>query len=167
MAGNCKDQPDFVTQLRAVYTLGQTPFIFNGMLPKNVDELTADARKLCLHYSDLYKTFMRPILSTCRVYHHAPVNATGGVESGDWFAMQFMSPDRKKGWATAVRLSGNVSDAYLLKPKGLAGDKDYRVTFDNKGKTQTVSGAKLMTDGLRIQVPADPRSEMVLFHLAP
>jgi alpha-galactosidase len=167
MAGNCRNQPDFVTQLRAVYALGQTPFIFDAMLPKSLDELTPENRDRCLHYANLYKTFVRPILPTCRVYHHAPVSATGGVESGGWFAMEFMSPDKEKGWATVVRLSGNVSDAYLLKPKGLADDQDYRVTFDNTGKTRTVSGAKLMTDGLRIQVPADPCSEVVLFHLAP
>ena len=65
--------------------------------------------------------------------------------------MEFMSPDKEKGWATVVRLSGNVSDAYLLKPKGLAGDQDYRVTFDNTGKAEIVSGDKLMTNGLRIQ----------------
>ena len=105
MAGNGKNQPDFVTQLRAVYTLGQTPMFFNAMLPKTIGELTSDTRKQCLHYARLYKTFMRPILPTCRVYHHAPVSAAGGVESGGWFAMEFASPDRRKGWATVVRLS--------------------------------------------------------------
>ena len=163
MAGNCKNQPDFVTQLRAAYALGQTPFIFNGMLPKNVDELTPDTRKLCLHYANLYKRFIRPLLPTCRVYHHAPVSATGGVESGGWFAMEFTSPDKKKGWATVVRLSGNMSDTYLLKPKGLNRDQDYRVTLDNTGKVGTSSGAKLTTDGLWIQLPADRGSELVFF----
>jgi alpha-galactosidase len=163
MAGNGKNQPDFVTQLRAVYTLGQTPMFFDAMLPKTVGELTSDTRKQCLHYAGLYQKFMRPILPTCRVYHHAPISATGGVESGGWFALEFTSPDRRKGWATVVRLSSSVSDAYLLKPKGLDRDQNYLVTLENTGQVDAVSGAKLMTDGLRIQLPADRRSELVLF----
>ena len=38
--------------------------------------------------------------------------------------MEFASPDRRKGWATVVRLSNSVWDAYLLKPKGLDRDQD-------------------------------------------
>jgi alpha-galactosidase len=165
MAGNGKNQPDFVTQLRAIYALGQTPMIFNAMLPKSVEELTPGIRQQCLRYANLYKTFMRPILPTCRVYHHAPVNATGGVESGDWFAMEFGSPDKRKGWAIVVRLSANATGTYLLKPKGLNSEQEYTVTRDNTGQTETKSGAKLMTEGLRIHLPTDRSSELVLFDL--
>jgi hypothetical protein len=37
------------------------------------------------------------------------------------------------------------------------------VTLENTGKVGAMSGAKLMTDGLRIQLPSDRGSELVLF----
>jgi hypothetical protein len=96
------------------------------------------------------------------VYHHAPVNATGGVESGDWFAMEFTSPNQQKGWATIIRLAKGASDSYVFKPKGLDGRKEYSVKFDNTGKTQLLDGAALMRDGVSIRLPADRASELLL-----
>ena len=151
MAGNCRNQPDFVTQLRAVYALGQTPFIFDGMLPKSVDELTPETRDRCLHYATFYKTFMRPILPRCRVYHHAPVSAAGGVESGGWFAMEFMSPDKEKGWATVVRLSGNVSDALSAEAEGIGRRPGLSRDFRQHG--QSGDRVRRKADD---QWPADP-----------
>ena len=158
-----KNLPDADTTLRGTYALGNTPMIFNAFLPKSLDDLKPDFRDKCLHYANIYKTFIRPMLADCKVWHHAPVNAAGGVESGGWFAMEFTSPDRSKGWATVIRLSGDAADAYLLKLKGLDAEKNYRVTFDNTGNVETIPGVKLMTEGLRIQPPAKPCSEFLLF----
>jgi len=99
--------------------------------------------------------------------------------------MEFTSPDKKKGWATVIRLSQTrgksmnlpwhlplhlrrpaAPDSYLLKPKGLNADKNYRVTFDNTGNVETHSGAKLMAEGLLIRTPANPSSELLLFEEA-
>ena len=99
--------------------------------------------------------------------------------------MEFTSPDKKKGWATVIRISQTrgksmnlpwhlplhlrrpaAPDSYLLKPKGLNADKNYRVTFDNTGNVETHSGAKLMAEGLLIRTPANPSSELLLFEEA-
>jgi hypothetical protein len=90
------------------------------------------------------------------------------VDSGDWFAMEFTSPDRTKGWATVVRLSdirwGKTGpDAYRLTPKGLDPKRSYAVTFDNRGATEVIPGALLAGEGLLIRPPASPRSELLLF----
>jgi hypothetical protein len=97
------------------------------------------------------------------VYHLAPVNAPGGVESSDWFGMEFTSPDQQKGWATIIRLSKSTSENYLFKPKGLDGRRKYSVTFDNTAKTQLIDGEALMRDGLSIRLPPDSASELLLF----
>lgn len=157
-----QDLPDLDTTLRGAYALGNTPRIFNSLLPKSVAELKPATREKFLHYARLYKSFIRPMLPTCKVYHHAPVNATGGVESGGWFAMEFASPDRTKGWATVVRLTGGPKEAYVLRLKGVDAKLDYRVTFDNTGKTQSLPGGQLMREGLRIRPPTNPRSEFIL-----
>lgn len=157
-----QDLPDLDTTLRGAYALGNTPRIFNSLLPRSVAELKPATREKFLHYGRIYKSFIRPMLPTCKVYHHAPVNATGGVESGAWLAMEFASPDRTKGWATVIRLAGGPTDAYLLRLKGLDAQAAYHVTFDNTGKTEAVAGVKLMCEGLRLQSLASPRSELIL-----
>ena len=158
-----KDRPDLDTTLRGAYALGNTPVIFNAILPKSTDELTPAMREKFLHYANLYKTFIRPALPTCKVYHFAPVNATGGVESGDWFAMEFAAPDRQKAWAAIIRLARTELGSYVLKPKGLDPQKMYRVTFDNSGRTELVAGSSLMENGLAIQPGVDRESELLLF----
>ena len=157
------DQPDFITMLRAAYAIGHTPLIFNAMLPRSVDEFEPGVREAFEHYSELYKRFIRPLLPTCRVYHHAPVNATGGVETGDWFAMQFTAPDAGRGWATIVRLTREGSGTYLFRPRGLDRGRRYRVTFDNCRQTTQVDGSQLAAEGLSIELAADPSSELILF----
>jgi hypothetical protein len=158
-----KDLPDLDTTLRGAYALGNTPMIFNALLPKSVDELRPEVRAKFGHYANIYKGFIRPLLPTCKVYHHAPVNATGGVEFGNWFAMEFASADGKKGWVTIIRLSKSGSDTYVLKPKGLDQNRTYSVILDNTGETKSIDGSNLMSTGLRIDSKSDRASELVLF----
>ena len=158
-----RDLPDLDTTLRGAYALGNTPRLFNSLLPKRLEDLKPTTREKFLHYNRIYKTFIRPMLPTCKVYHHAPVNATGGVESGDWLAMEFTSPDRKKGWGTVIRLANDPRDSYVLKPRGLDEKTTYRVTFDSTGKTEHIPGGRLAREGLSIRPQADSRSELVLF----
>jgi alpha-galactosidase len=157
------DRPDLDTTLRGAYALGNTPVIFNALLPKSTDELAPAMREKFLHYANLYKTFIRPALPTCKIYHFAPVNATGGVESGNWLAIEFAAPDTQKAWAVIIRLAKTEVGPYVLKPKGLDPQSMYRVTFDNTGKTEQIEGASLMESGLAIQPGADRESELLLF----
>ena len=106
---------------------------------------------------------MRPLLSVCKVYHHAPVNAEGGVDSGDWFAMEFISPDRKKGWATIIRLSERASEPYLFKPRGLNAGLKYRVKFDSSGAEEVHLAADLARHGSPVKLGAASASELLLF----
>ncbi len=151
------------TLLRGIYTLGNTPMIFNGILPRTVEELTPSMKDKFLHNNRIYRNFIRPLLSTCKVYHHAPVNETGGVESGPWFAMEFTSPDRKKGWATVIRLTSGEPETFLFKPRGLDLEKTYDVTFDNSGETIPLTGFLLKQNGIQIEDLGVLASELLLF----
>jgi alpha-galactosidase len=161
MAG--PDQPDSVTILRGAFALGQVPLLFNAMLPKTPEELTPEIKERMLHYTNLYKSFIRPMLHEVKVFHHEPVNSVGGVESSGWFAMEFSSPDRKKGWATIVSLRGDKRGQYLMKPRGLDADKNYTVKSDNQGTSTITKGIDLLNKGLQINIPENPRSELLLF----
>jgi alpha-galactosidase len=158
-----KDLGDLDTTLRGAYALGNTPMFFNAVLPKSAEELTPAMRDKFLHYANLYKAFIRPLLPTCNVYHFAPVNAAGSVESGNWFAMEFAAPDRQKAWAVVIRLAKNEPGPYVLKPKGLDPQKKYRVTRDNTGKSELLAGTDLMKGGLAVPLGAGSESELLLF----
>jgi Glycosyl hydrolase family 36 C-terminal domain len=157
-----KELPDLDTMLRSIYALGNTPMVFNSLIPRNVGEITPEVRDRFLHYSKLYKTSIRPALSSCRVYHHAPVNGSGDVESGHWFAMEFAAPDRNKGWAVIIRLDQST-DAYTFKPRGLDPHKQYRVVFDSTGTAKSMAGVTLARTGLNIQPSGKTVSELLLF----
>jgi hypothetical protein len=67
-----KHLPDLDTTLRGALALGNTPMIFNSILPKSLKDLTPQVRDKYRHYVTLYKNFIRPSLDTCNVYHHGP-----------------------------------------------------------------------------------------------
>ena len=163
--GMSTDLPDTISSLRGIYALGNTPMIFDGILPKSLETFKPALLQLYVRYAKLYKTFMRPLLPTCRVYHVAPINAKSGFNAGDWLAMEFMSPNQREGWATIVRLSNTEPSTYLFKAKGLEPAAKYRVTFDNTGKTTEMGGASLMKEGLSIQTTAEVGSELLLFRV--
>jgi hypothetical protein len=84
------------------------------------------------------------------------------VESSTWFAMEFVAPDRSKGWATIARL-GDEGPMYRFRPKGLDGGKNYTVTFDISGKTISMSGQTLAEQGIPLNLVSPLSSELILF----
>ena len=159
--GNGFDRGHLDTHLRAVYSLG-TPFIISGVAP-DLEQLTSTSKQRYLHHAEIYKNFIRPLLPTCKVYHHAPVTATAGVSSGAWFAMEYVAPDQTRGWATVARIAQSDDTAFLLKPRGLALGHTYRVTFDSLAETITMRGLELARDGLPIRLESPLSSELILF----
>ena len=135
---------------------------FTTILPKNVVEFGPEERGRYIHFAEIYRSFIRPLLGTCRIYHHAPVNASGGVESGDWLAMEFTSRDKTRGWATVIHLQ-KAEGEYLFRPKGVDGKLQYMVTFDSTGARRAVSGERLKREGTEIHAKPDQCSELLLF----
>jgi alpha-galactosidase len=162
--GTTTDKGDLNTLLRATFTLSP-PWILYGAAP-SVETLNPERRERFLHYANLYKGFIRPLLPTCQVYHHAPVSAHGGVTSSPWFAMEYGNPTRTKAWATVVRLAQSKSDFYLFKPRGLDPARVYRVTLDSTGTTSSAEGWRLVNDGISIRLESVMSSELILFEAA-
>ena len=150
----------FDTQLRSTFSLA-TPWL--APVAPTLQDLSPERMERYRYYANLYKTFIRPLWPTCKMYHHAPVTAHQGVEPDPWFAMEFASPDRAKGWATIVRLAETDSDTYLFRPRGLDPAKSYRVTFDSTGTTARIDGARLIQEGLPIRLESALSSELLLF----
>jgi alpha-galactosidase len=150
------------TNLRILYTLS-TPWLFAGIVGPGLPEMNPLRLERFRHYSNLYKQFIRPLLATCKVYHHAPVSADGGVESSGWFAMEYAAPDRSKGWATLIRIGKSDTPEYRFKPRGLDPGKSYRLTIDSLGSAATVSGWELLREGIPVRLETLGSSELLLF----
>jgi len=148
------------THLRITYSLA-TPWL--APVAPSLEDLNPAIRQAYLHYANLYKSFIRPLLSTCQMFHHAPVTDNAGFASSPWFAVEFAAPDHSKGWATIVRMADGGSDAYLFQPRGLDPAKTYRVTFDSTGTAATVDGLRLIQQGLRVPLRSVLSSELLLF----
>jgi alpha-galactosidase len=157
---NSPNRGHFDTHLRVLFSLG-TPWL--APVAPNLQDMSPVRLERYRHYGNLYKKFFRPVLPTCRMYHHAPVTATGGVTASPWFAMEFASRDGAKGWATFVRLRPGEPGTYLFRPRGTDPAKTYRVTLDSKGTTASVDGLLLVQQGIPIRLESTLSSELVLF----
>ncbi len=150
------------TYFRATFTLG-APFIFEGMTAKNLDELSPVIQAGFLKYGEIYKEFIRPMMSTSKVYHHAPVNRVDGVNTNSWFAMEFTNPAGSKGWATIAKIGGTDTDEYLFKPRGLDQSKTYQLTMDSSGQKVVIDGFSLTRDGVLVRLDGIGHSELLMF----
>ena len=151
------------TILRMSYSLS-TPQIFIGTVAPSLDDLTPERLELFQRYGKIYKEFIRPLLPTCKMFHHEPVNSRGGITSSDWFAMEFASPDRTKGWALLVRLGESSEEtSYQFRPRGLNPARSYQVTFDHLDGQVEIDGWRLTLDGLPIRLDDVGSSELLLF----
>jgi alpha-galactosidase len=147
------------THLRVTFSLG-TPWL--APVAPTLKDMNPEIVSEYHYYADLYKRFIRPIMPTCRIFHHAPVNAEDGVEQNPWFAMEFDSPDRNRGWATFVKLYPGKDDYHFF-PKGLDPAKTYKVTFDRLKSSITVSGLELLQKGVPVHLESVEDSELLLF----
>lgn len=112
------------------------------------------------HSVDIYKNFIRKFLPTSKVYHHTP-EAVKALDHG-YSALEIGSADGTQGAIAAFTLTGARADSFVLIPKGIDTARTYRVTLDNSRSTFTVSGYELMTNGIRISIPASLSSELIL-----
>jgi len=110
---------------------------------------------------EIYQQHIRPLLPTCKVFHHTPVidfrNPRGHC------VLEYATPDGAKVVAGIFRLAGPGDESYHFNPRGLDRGRRYRVFFDNTQESMEVSGLVLANEGLAIRL-ADPlTSELLIF----
>lgn len=150
---------DLDFQLRVAF-MGHPVFI--GIGPA-VDALVPAHRARVEHMIGLYKDFIRPLLTTSRVFHHTP--ALDAPEAEGRCVLEYAAPDGERALAAVFRLTSAPSAAYRFRPRGLDRGKRYRVTFDNTGETVVLSGLELQRDGLELYLPSPLSSELLLFEV--
>ena len=111
--------------------------------------------------TDLYKSFIAPMLPGCLVFHHTP-DTNEALKNG-FAVIEDASPDRSKGVIGVFTLPGFDGDRLTVFPKGISAGKRYEVTFDNTGETVTLSGYEMSRDGIRTALSASLDSELILY----
>lgn len=113
------------------------------------------------HWVDLYKNFIRPFMSTGRIYHHTP--CVKGSDPRGWGVLELTSRDRARGICGVFQLSAPDQPEYLLRLRGLDLSRRYRVTFDNSGRSCEIDAFTLMKQGLTVRLEGALTSELLIF----
>jgi len=113
------------------------------------------------HWIGQYKNFVRPFISSSRIYHHTPV--VTGLEPHGWGVLELASEDRTRGICGLFQLSAPTKPEYRLCPRGLDRARRYKVTFDNLDQTSVVDGFTLMEQGIPVRLEDALTSELLIF----
>ena len=132
-----------------------------GFLSVPGQEISPNLGARLKHMLDLYKGFVRPFMSTGRIYHHTPV--FDGPEPKGWGVLELASHDRSQGIAGLFQLADPRESEYLLRLRGLDVGRVYRVNWDNSGQSCEVSGFTLMKQGIPVRLEGALTSELLLF----
>ena len=112
------------------------------------------------HAIELYKDFVRPYLPESRVYHHTPPLAQH--EPGDWSVLELAANDASRSMVGIWRLYEPGDHTIKVRPRGIAADRRYRLTFDNSSATVQANGLTLVNDGVPVTVAGNLCSELLL-----
>jgi len=113
------------------------------------------------HFVQLYRDFVRPFMSSGRIYHHTPV--VQNPEPKGWGVLELASQDRTRGICALFQLSAPTQPEYVLRLRGLDAGRRYRVTFDNDGQQCEIDGFTLMKHGITVRLESALTSELLLF----
>jgi alpha-galactosidase len=132
--------------------------IYRGIAP-SAEELTPYLKEKLLKYNRLYKSFFRPLLKDCLVYHHTPFQPV--QTAAPMTILEYSSPAKSMGMI-AVFTHSKPCENLNIKPRGLSREKKYKVSFDNSGESAVSTGLELMSEGFYISVGLCMSSELIM-----
>lgn len=132
-----------------LYPLGATP---NPLLLERVKQ-----------WVKLYKSFVRPFIDDCLVFHHTP--DVGGAAAHGWGVLEMCSDDRSRGVCGVFHLGGTREEHYLLQLCGVDVSKRYKVTWGNAGQSYITAGAVLAQQGVTVRLEGALTSELLVYEV--
>ena len=126
----------------------------------SVAKMNASVLERWRHMADIYKKEIRPILGTCKVYHHTPVQDYR--RSGEWVVLEYAGRNADTAVVGFFRLGNSKDGNYHFKSKGLDISRNYQVWFDNERAGTVISGRELCMSGIDVLVSAPMRSELLI-----
>jgi hypothetical protein len=130
------------------YMFGGNWVLMNQLATLGPDQLGYLAQEIAT-----YKA-VRGSVATGKVYHILPPSA-GGID-----VIESYSASQDNGLAVVTRADGGTPQ-YLFHPLGLNPNSRYTVTFDVSPTVYSLPGAQLMSNGVRVDLPAPYSSDIV------
>ena len=151
---------DFDTQLRNLLFARPT---IGGILPAgarpNPNQMVR-VRK----YTDLYKSFVRPMHKSMWSFHHTP--ELRNVAAQGFAVLELAARDASRGMVGVFQLSSPTSEECVVYPRGIDAGKTYQISLDNDGATFILSGYDLSRHGIRVRLDGPLTSELILYQEA-
>jgi alpha-galactosidase len=124
--------------------------------PTNSSSWTPDQRAKVKRSTEIYKSWIRPILQDVEVHHILP-----RPDGYHWDGMFYWSPSLKRGTLYIFRPNSSVKASQIFLA-GLTPDAKYKIrTEDHSTTDSTYSGRDLMNKGLNIALPGVYTSDLV------
>lgn len=111
-------------------------------------------------FMQLYNSFARPMLPTCRIYHHTP--SFDDCEPKGLGILEAVSEEKDKAMLGIFVLSDPGISETTVRFRGISATGNYRVTAVDAGETFTVSGYDLKYKGLTYGIRAPLTAELFL-----
>lgn len=124
-------------------------------------EVNENLMEFVKHSTDVYKSFIRPMLPTSLIYHHTP--ETDKAYKNGFSVLEIANPEKTKGAIAVFSTENNNGNSTVIKPKGASVGKNYKVTLDNDRVTFTLTGYELVNKGILINLNSPMTSELILF----
>jgi alpha-galactosidase len=127
---------------------------------RDKEDLCPELRERVRHAAEIFRKHIRPMIQTCKVYHHTPIIA--GNQPEGWCVLEYGAADQSKIVAGLFRLAGQANEDYVLRLRGVDRSKKYRVLLDNSGQASIYSGVELSERGVTVRLSSPMSSEMVI-----
>jgi len=130
--------------------------------PTNSASWTPEQRARVKRATDIYKSWIRPILLDCEVHHILP-----RPDGFHWDGMFYWSPSLRHGTLYIFRPNSDQESQTILL-KGLSSATRYKVTAEDRSTAEaSYTGEALMNTGLPIRLPARYGSDLVYLEAIP
>ena len=124
--------------------------------PTNTSAWTPEERAGAKRATEIYKSWIRPMLRDVKVHHILP-----RPDDYHWDGMLFWSPSLKRGTLYIFR-PNNDEIFKRIRLKGLVGGKSYRVWSEDRSVSEGIhTGEELMNVGIRIKLPEKFTSDLI------
>ena len=130
--------------------------------PDEWQDPSSPQHKALRRYVGIYKDFVRPMMSNCRVYHHTASLVGPMGQRPECCVLEYASADSSRAVIGIFRLDGDTATTLKIHPRGLDEKQTYRVTLDSAGQTISKTGADLAGKGIAVPLSGAPSSELIL-----
>ena len=134
-------------------------FTISGVFP-NAARINPSSLERWQHGVALYKSFISPLLPSCRVYHHTPEQDY--LHAAEWVVLEYAACSADAAVVGLFRCSGSRTDTFTLIARGLDPARDYLVSRDNTGDTLRLPGHLLCATGLPVRIAGVMMSELLI-----